>query len=61
MFMKVTPIKYTGFIMVSDDWDLKHSSDNADKEEKTGARFKTQLLKNWIWNIDFPRTIQENS
>ena len=47
--------------MVSDDGDLKHSSDNADKEEKIGARFKTQLLKNWIWNIDSPRTIQENS
>ena len=46
MFIEVTPIKYNDFIMVSDDGDLKHSSDNADKKEKIGARFKTQLLKN---------------
>lgn len=59
--MKVTPIKYTGFIMVSDDGDLKHNSDNADKGEKTGARFKTKLLKNWIWNMDSPRATEENS
>lgn len=59
MFTEVTPIKYTGFIMVSDDGALKHSSDNAAK--KTGARFKTQLLKNCIWNIASLRTIQENS